>query len=120
VNLAYELARMGGRVGLLDVDIYGPSCPTLIHPDDPTVRRSPLGRGMVMPIEHKGVKILSLGFVSPEVSRSRVHVFLWLYPQCSTCFLLLLLCQSGVPGSGPEGGAAVMRGPMAGRVVAQL
>lgn len=68
VNLAYELARMGGRVGLLDVDIYGPSLPTLVHPDDATVRRSPIGRGMVEPIEHKGVKLLSLGFVSPEVS----------------------------------------------------
>lgn len=68
VNLAYELARMGGRVGLLDVDIYGPSLPTLIHPDDATVKRSPIGRGMVEPIEYKGVKLLSLGFVSPEVS----------------------------------------------------
>lgn len=93
VNLAYELARLGGRIGLLDVDIYGPSLPTLVHPDDATVRRSPTGRGMVLPIEHEHVKILSLGFVSPH---------------------------SGVPGSGPEGGAAVMRGPMAGRVVAQL
>jgi hypothetical protein len=40
-------------------------------------------------------------------------------------FLLYLLFvgnnkQSGVPGSGPDGGAAVMRGPMAGRVVTQL
>jgi Mrp family chromosome partitioning ATPase len=93
VNLAYELARLGGRVGLLDVDIYGPSLPTLVHPSDPTVRRSPIGKGMVEPIEYKGVKLLSLGFVSPD---------------------------SGVPGSGPEGGAAVMRGPMAGRVVTQL
>lgn len=28
--------------------------------------------------------------------------------------------QSGVPGSGPDGGAAVLRGPMAGKVVTQL
>ena len=68
VNLAYELARMGGRVGLLDVDIYGPSLPILVQPDDPAVRRSPLGSGMVYPIEHRGVKLLSLGFVSPNVS----------------------------------------------------
>lgn len=61
---------MGGRVGLLDVDIYGPSLPTLIHPDDPTVRRSPIGKGMVLPIEYEGVKVLSLGFVSPEVRRT--------------------------------------------------
>jgi Mrp family chromosome partitioning ATPase len=93
VNLAYELARMGGRVGLLDVDIYGPSLPVLIHPDDAAVHPSPMGRGMIYPIHHRGVKVMSLGYVSPG---------------------------SGVPGSGPQGGAAVMRGPMAGKVVAQL
>lgn len=68
--MAYELARLGARVGLLDVDIYGPSLPTLIHPDDPTVRRSPIGRGMVEPIVYEGVRVLSLGFVSPEVRES--------------------------------------------------
>jgi Mrp family chromosome partitioning ATPase len=93
VNLAYELARMGGRVGLLDVDIYGPSLPILVHPDDPAVRKSKIGTSMVLPIVHAGVKLLSLGFVSPD---------------------------SGVPGSGNAGGAAVMRGPMAARIVAQL
>lgn len=93
VNLAYELARQGGRVGLLDLDIYGPSLPVLLKPDDPAVRRSDKGKGMVVPINHKGVKILSLGFVNRS---------------------------SGVPGSGQENGAAIMRGPMAGKVVEQL
>lgn len=93
VNLAYEMARIGGRVGLLDVDIYGPSLPILVKPDDAAVRQSDIGPGMVKPIEHRGVKLLSLGYVSPD---------------------------SGVPGSGEAGGAAVMRGPMAGRVVTQL
>ena len=93
VNLAYELSRLGGRVGLLDVDIYGPSLPILVQPDDPAVRKSSIGPGVVKPILHRGVKMLSLGFVSP---------------------------QSGVPGSGSNTGAAVMRGPMAGRVVTQL
>ena len=94
-NLAYQLSAMGGRVGLLDLDVYGPSLPLLVQPDDPTVRKSPphVQEGMVEPILHKGVKLMSLGFVSPN---------------------------SGVPGSGPNGGAAVLRGPMAGRVVSQL
>lgn len=92
-NLAYALAHQGGRVGLLDVDVYGPSLPVIVRPDDATVRRSPLGKSMVMPIEHAGVKMLSLGFVSPT---------------------------SGAPGGGLAGGAAVMRGPLAGRVVSQL
>ena len=68
VNLAYELASMGGRIGLLDLDIYGPSLPVLVHPEDPAVRPSPKGPGMVYPIEHCGVKLLSLAFVSRQVS----------------------------------------------------
>jgi Mrp family chromosome partitioning ATPase len=67
VNLAYELARLGGRVGLLDLDIYGPSLPVLVKPVDPAVRQSPVGKGIVYPIEHEGVKLLSMGFVSSKV-----------------------------------------------------
>jgi Mrp family chromosome partitioning ATPase len=93
VNLAYELAMHGGRVGLVDLDLYGPSLPILVHPEDTTIRRSPLGPGMVYPIKHHNVKLLSLGFVN---------------------------ANSGVPGSGPTGGAAVMKGPMAVKVVSQL
>ena len=97
VNLAYRLSAMGGRVGLVDLDVYGPSLPLLVRPDDPAVRRSPPGAGLgpnaVEPITHRGVRLMSLGYVSPD---------------------------SGAPGSGPGGGAAVMRGPMAGRVVRQL
>jgi Mrp family chromosome partitioning ATPase len=59
---------MGGRVGLLDVDLYGPSLPVLIKPTDVTIRMSPLGKGMVYPIEHEGVKVLSLGYVATNVS----------------------------------------------------
>lgn len=69
VNLAYELARMGGKVGLLDVDVYGPSLPVLVKPKDCAVRQSSIGPGVVKPIEYEGVKMLSLGFVSPTVSQ---------------------------------------------------
>ncbi|GKY95154.1 hypothetical protein MPSEU_000479000 [Mayamaea pseudoterrestris] len=93
VNLAYELAAMGGRVGLVDLDIYGPSLPMLVRPMDVTIRSSSLGNGFVYPIEHEKVKLLSLGFVN---------------------------ANSGVPGSGQGNGASVMRGPMAGKVVSQL
>lgn len=33
---------------------------------------------------------------------------------------LVAVFQSGVPGSGQDNGASVMRGPMAGKVVTQL
>lgn len=80
-------------MGLLDLDIYGPSLPLLVQPDDVAVRKSPLGSNMVCPIEHKGVKLLSLGYVSSH---------------------------SGIPGSGMDSEAAILRGPMAGKVVTQL
>ncbi|GMH62020.1 hypothetical protein TL16_g03392 [Triparma laevis f. inornata] len=96
-NLAFALSRQGLRVGLLDCDVYGPSLPTLVRPVDITVKRSEIGK-MVCPIEHEGVKLLSLGYVSSK---------------------------SGVPGAGSatsSGGndPAVIRGPMASRVVTQL
>lgn len=67
VNLAYELAAQGGRVGLLDLDLYGPSLPVLVKPEDITIRRSPLGPGAVFPIQHGNVKLISLGFVNTQV-----------------------------------------------------
>ena len=92
-NLAFRLASLGGRVGLLDLDVYGPSLPLLVRPADAAVRRSPLGDNMVEPLVHNGVRLMSLGYVSPDC---------------------------GVPGAGPGAGAAVLRGPMAGRVASQL
>lgn len=86
VNLAYELARLGGRVGLLDLDVYGPSLPVLVKPDDPAVRQSPLGKGMVYPIEHRGVKLLSLGFVSPKVRHS--------IESAGVLYIFILICES--------------------------
>ena len=68
VNLAYEMARLGGRVGIVDLDVYGPSLPVLVRPEDTTIRRSPAQKGMVYPIQHEGVKMISLGFVAQNVS----------------------------------------------------
>jgi ATP-binding protein involved in chromosome partitioning len=58
-NLAIALARAGRRVGLLDVDIYGPSVPTMfgIH-DRPTV----VGN-RIQPYEKYGIRLMSLGFI---------------------------------------------------------
>ncbi|KAL3788707.1 hypothetical protein ACHAW5_010570 [Stephanodiscus triporus] len=46
VNLAYRLLASGGRIGLVDLDVYGPSLPLLVRPDDPTVRQSSLAAGL--------------------------------------------------------------------------
>ena len=59
-NLAVSLARTGAKVGLLDLDIYGPSVPTMfdVHerPDITTQKK-------LIPIQKHGVSLLSMGFL---------------------------------------------------------
>jgi ATP-binding protein involved in chromosome partitioning len=63
VNLACALARLGGRVGLLDCDIYGPSIPLMMGiRDKPAVSDA---EKLVPPARH-GVKLMSMGFLVEE------------------------------------------------------
>jgi ATP-binding protein involved in chromosome partitioning len=59
VNLALALARAGRRTGLLDVDIYGPSVPTMFGIDE----RPVVLENRIQPFQRWGVKVMSLGFV---------------------------------------------------------
>lgn len=62
VNLAVALARLGYKVGLLDADIYGPNVPLMMG-----VNRQPdvLGQNRIAPLTNHGVKVISVGFISP-------------------------------------------------------
>ncbi len=64
VNLAYSLAKMGAKVGLLDADIHGPSIPQMLGIQDikPEIREIK-GKHYMVPIEKDGVKVLSIGLV---------------------------------------------------------
>ena len=62
VNLAYALAQAGGRVGIFDADVYGPSLPQMIDAGDGKVS-SPDGGKTIIPIEYEGVACMSYGFV---------------------------------------------------------
>ena len=62
VNLALGIQKLGFRVGLLDVDIYGPSLPTLLGINErPAVRDR-----RIVPIDAEGLRVMSLGFLMEE------------------------------------------------------
>lgn len=60
-NLAAALKQKGNKVGLLDLDIYGPSLPIIlgIHETPPITPDRKL-----IPLERYGMKIMSFGFIS--------------------------------------------------------
>jgi len=60
VNLATALALNGLSVGLLDVDIHGPSVPTMLGLENEHLQGNP---GGLLPIEFGGLKVMSLGFL---------------------------------------------------------
>jgi len=68
-NLAVALAKAGARVGLIDADIYGPSIPVMFNCENeqPGVKVVN-GKNIIVPIEQYGVKILSIGFLTPPDS----------------------------------------------------
>lgn len=61
VNLAYTLAGMGARVGLFDADVYGPSLPTMVSPQNRLLEMNP-EKKTIIPTEYLGVKLVSFGF----------------------------------------------------------
>lgn len=60
VNLATALALGGLRVGLLDVDIHGPSVPTMMGLEGKALKGNP---GELSPVEVGALKVMSLGFL---------------------------------------------------------
>jgi ATP-binding protein involved in chromosome partitioning len=62
VNLALALKEIGHRVGLLDVDVYGPSLPTLLG----VAGRPAVSDRRIVPIDAAGLKLMSLGFLMED------------------------------------------------------
>jgi len=66
-NLALALSQGGAKVGLLDADIYGPSIPIMfgVRGERPMMMDIE-GKGMIIPIEKYGIKLISIGFLVDE------------------------------------------------------
>ena len=57
-------AAKGARVGLVDADVHGPSTPVQIGAAEARVQASPAGGGLALPVERRGVRVASMGFVN--------------------------------------------------------
>ncbi len=66
-NLALALAEGGATVGLMDADIYGPSVPIMfgVRGERPMMTTID-GKGMIMPLEKYGIKLMSIGLLIDE------------------------------------------------------
>jgi ATP-binding protein involved in chromosome partitioning len=66
-NLALALSKGGAKVGLMDADIYGPSVPIMfgVRGERPMMTEVN-GKGMIVPLERYGIKLLSIGLLVDE------------------------------------------------------
>jgi ATP-binding protein involved in chromosome partitioning len=62
VNLAVALAKCGGRVGMIDADIYGPNVPAMLGMRAQLVTVA----GKIVPAERYGVQVVSMGFLAGD------------------------------------------------------
>jgi ATP-binding protein involved in chromosome partitioning len=59
VNLAVALAERGLRIGIMDVDFYGPDLPRMMGVQQPPG----VDNGRIIPLEAYGVRMMSIGFL---------------------------------------------------------
>lgn len=64
-NLALSLAKSGAKVGLCDIDMYGPSAPIIFGVNGAKVKADGEMKKFI-PVEAYGVKIMSIGFLIDE------------------------------------------------------
>jgi ATP-binding protein involved in chromosome partitioning len=64
VNLAIALAKCGGRVGMIDGDIYGPNVPMMLG-----IKTQLTTDGKkIIPAEQYGIQVISMGFMTSDDS----------------------------------------------------
>lgn len=67
-NLALALGNGGAKVGLMDADIYGPSQHIMfgVRGERPMMKDNGSGKGLIVPIEKYGIKMMSIGLLIDE------------------------------------------------------
>ncbi len=68
-NLAMALKKAGAKVGIIDADISGPSIPIMFGAENmqPLIAQKD-GKNMIAPIMQYGIKMISIGFLTPPDS----------------------------------------------------
>eukprot|EP01091_Cochliopodium_minus_P018672 TRINITY_DN7639_c0_g1_i1.p1 TRINITY_DN7639_c0_g1~~TRINITY_DN7639_c0_g1_i1.p1 ORF type:complete len:317 (-),score=85.74 TRINITY_DN7639_c0_g1_i1:8-820(-) len=67
VNLAIALSKQNKKVGLLDIDICGPSLAKMFGIEEEKVVKSDYGWIPITPKNHPNIKIMSIAFLLPEM-----------------------------------------------------
>jgi ATP-binding protein involved in chromosome partitioning len=62
VNLAIALKSLGGSVGLLDADVYGPNVPVMLGT---TEQPRAIDEKTIIPVQAYGIKMISMGLLNP-------------------------------------------------------
>ena len=84
VNLAVALAQRGRRVGLLDVDVHGPSVPTLLHLSGQRIMTD--GELLQPIVAAAGLKVISMGLLTASADEAVV----WRGPRKNSAIRQLL------------------------------
>jgi len=120
VNLACAFAALGLRTGLLDLDVYGPSAPTLLGVG---ARRPEMSKDKVLdPLETHGLKTMSIGYLvdpaSPMIWRGAMatSAVRQMIDEVAWGALDVLLLDLP-PGTGDVQLTLVQRVPLAGAVI---
>lgn len=86
INLAVALAKSGASTGIVDADIFGPSMPVMLNCEyekPGTVQID--GKNYIVPIEQYGVKMISMGLLTPKES-----AIVWRGPMAGSAIKQLL------------------------------
>lgn len=119
VNIAVALAQAGGRVGLLDADIYGPSIPMMLG-EVPAIAHQ---EEQCLPMRIHGIQAMSIGYLRPDDHSALI----WRGPMLAKSLIQLLnitlwddldyLLIDLPPGTGDIQLSLVQKIPLAGAVI---